>query len=83
MGIEIRLEWYDKKTEALESNEYANFGEDDSLLVALGLDKEPEIFDGGYDICSTWIAVIQPHFQHRIDPNCFDYQISFRYRKDH
>ncbi|EXF91259.1 cloacin immunity family protein [Pseudomonas sp. CVAP len=81
MGMKVRLEWYDKETEALAADEFSiDFGDDDSILAALGLSNEPEIFDGGFDVLPKWVAMIQPHFNHQIDTNLFDYQISFRYR---
>ncbi|NUU35056.1 colicin E3-like toxin immunity protein [Pseudomonas sp. C2B4] len=81
MGLKVRLNWYDKKTEALEGKEYsADLGDDGSIIDALGLMEELEIYDGGYDVKNDWIPKIQPLFDHKIEPNKFDYQVSFRYR---
>lgn len=81
MCMKIRLAWYDKRTENLEADEYsANFEDDESILPALGLDEEPQIYAGGFDVLPSWIAILQPHFQHLIEPANFYYQISFRYQ---
>ncbi|MFQ6348060.1 colicin E3-like toxin immunity protein [Pseudomonas sp. R11F] len=81
MVMKIRLEWFDKQTENLEADEYsANLDEDDGILKALDLHDEPEIYAGGFDVLPDWIAILQPHFRHVIEPSRFDYQISFRYQ---
>jgi hypothetical protein len=81
MVMKIRLEWFNKQTENLEADEYsANLEEDDSVLEALDLHDEPQIYAGGFDVLPAWIAILQPHFQHAIEPGLFDYQISFRYQ---
>lgn len=82
MGLKIRLNWYDKKTEIGAGKEYsADLGDDGSVIEALGLMAEPEIYDGGFDVLAAWIPVIQPLFSHQIEPAAFDYQISIRYRR--
>ncbi|KTC64000.1 cloacin [Pseudomonas fluorescens ABAC62] len=81
MTMKIRLQWFNKINEHLEADEYsANFEEDHSILNALGLQEEPQIYAGGFDVQPTWIAILQPHFRHVIEPDLFDYQISFRYQ---
>jgi hypothetical protein len=81
VAMKVRLEWFNKRTESLEADEYsANLDEDDSIVTALGLHEEPQIYAGGFDVLPTWIAILQPHFQHVIEPLLFDYQISFRYQ---
>ncbi|WP_253471719.1 colicin E3-like toxin immunity protein [Pseudomonas kilonensis] len=81
MGLKIRLDWYDKKTELGEGKEYSNdLGDDLSVITALDLESEPEIYDGGFDVRAEWIPIIQPFFGHSIAPENFDYQIAFRYR---
>ncbi|CAI8775663.1 colicin E3-like toxin immunity protein [Pseudomonas brassicacearum] len=81
MGLKIRLDWYDKKTELGEGKEYSNdLGDDLSVITALDLESEPEIYDGGFDVRAEWIPIIQPFFEHSIAPEKFDYQIAFRYR---
>jgi hypothetical protein len=81
MGLKVRLDWYDKETELGAGKEYSrDMGDDTSLIVALGLEGEPRMYDGGFDVLGEWIPVLQPFFDHLIDPGQFDYQISFRYR---
>jgi hypothetical protein len=81
MGLKLRLDWYDKKTEQGEGEEYSNdLGDDLSVITALALEGEPEIYDGGFDVRAGWIPIIQPFFDHPIEPEKFDYQIAFRYR---
>lgn len=81
MATKIRLQWFNKKTENLEAAELSeDFEEDDSILNALDLHEEPQIYDGGFDVLPDWIAILQPHFRHVIEPSLFDYQISFRYQ---
>lgn len=81
MVMKIRLAWYDKRTENLEAEEYSmNFEDDESILIALGLDEEPQIYAGGFDILPNWIGILQPHFKQVINPRLFDYQISFSYQ---
>lgn len=81
MGLKLRLDWYDKKTEIGEGKEYSNdMGDDVSVISALNLESEPEIYDGGFDVRAEWIPIIQPFFGHSIAPEKFDYQISFRHR---
>lgn len=81
MTMKVRLQWFNKQTEDLEAAEYsADFKEDDSILDELDLHEEPQIYTGGFDVLPSWIAIIQPHFRHLIEPGLFDYQISFHYQ---
>jgi len=81
MGIKVRLNWYDKETEIGVGNEYSvDLGDDGSVIEALGLMAEPEIYDGGFDVLAAWIPELQSFFNHQIEPAIFDYQVSFRYR---
>lgn len=81
MAMKIRLQWFNKQTDNLEANEYsADFEEDDSILNALDLNEEPQIYSGGFDVLPSWIAILQPHFQQAIEPQAFNYQISFHYQ---
>lgn len=83
MGLKIRLNWYDKKTEITEGKEYsADLGDDGTIIEALGLMDEDNIYDGCFDMKASWIPKLQPLFSHEVDATSFDYQISFRYRKD-
>jgi hypothetical protein len=80
MVMKVRLEWFDKFTENLEADEYSANLEEDSILKSLDLHNEPQIYAGGFNVLPTWITILQQHFQHVIQPNQFDYQISFRYQ---
>lgn len=81
MAMKIRLQWFNKQTEALEAAEYsADFEEHGSILKELGLHEEPQIYAGGFDVFPSWIAILQPHFRRMIEPNLFDFQISFHYQ---
>lgn len=81
MGLKLRMDWYDPKTEWGEGKEYTeDLREDKSAIAALGLENEPNIYDGGFDVLEEWIPILQPFFSHLIVPEQFDYQISFRYR---
>ncbi|WP_434674075.1 colicin E3-like toxin immunity protein [Pseudomonas sp. R1-15] len=81
MGLKLRMDWYHPKTELGEGKEYSeDLREDMSPIAALGLENEPNIYDGGFDVLEEWIPILQPFFSHLIVPEEFDYQISFRYR---
>lgn len=81
MGLRARLEWYDKKTEVGEGEELSkDFGDDGSLIEALGLPIANNINIGGFDVKTEWIDVLQTHFKHAIEFSSYDYQISFVYR---
>ncbi|OAJ51196.1 colicin E3-like toxin immunity protein [Pseudomonas marginalis] len=81
MAMKIRLQWFNKQTEALEAAEYSvDFEEHDSILNELGLHEEPQIYAGGFDVLPSWIAILQPHFRRVIEPNLSDFQISFHYQ---
>jgi hypothetical protein len=81
MTMKIRLQWFNKTTDNLEASEHsADFEEEDSILNALDLNEEPQIYAGGFDVLPSWITILQPYFQHVIAPGLFNYQISFRYQ---
>jgi hypothetical protein len=81
MGLKVRLNWYDKKTEIGEGREYSkDFGDDASIMDNLGIAPENNINNGGFDIGGDWAAVLQPYFVHTIDLSAYDYQVSFDYR---
>jgi len=74
MGLKLRMDWYDRRTEQGEGKEYSeDLGEDISAIAALGLESEPNIYDGGFDLLEEWISTLQPFFSHLIDPGHFDY----------
>lgn len=81
MAMKLRLQWFNKQTENLEAAEYsADFEEDDSILNKLDLHEEPQIYSGGFDVLPSWIAILQSHFRRVIEPDIFDFQISFHYQ---
>ncbi|MBV6822555.1 colicin E3-like toxin immunity protein [Pseudomonas sp. PD9R] len=81
MGLRIRLEWYDKNTELGEGEELSkDFGDDGYVIEELGMRVENNINNGGFDVISSWISVLQPHFHHALDLYSYDYQVAFVYR---
>jgi len=83
MGLRARLEWYDKKTELSEGEELSkDFGDDGSIIESLGMPIENNVNNGGFDVPSQWVNILQPHFRQTIDLSSFDFQVAFVYR-DH
>lgn len=81
MGLRIRLEWYDKESELGVGEEMSkDFGQDRIVLDALGIPIENNINNGGFNVLESWVAHLQPHFQHAIDLSAYDYQVAFDYR---
>jgi hypothetical protein len=81
MGLKIRLEWYDKQTEMGQGEELStDFGDDGSVIEALGLPIENNINNGGFNVTPDWVSTLQPHFLHVIRLPFYDYQVSFVYR---
>ncbi|AZF28510.1 MULTISPECIES: colicin E3-like toxin immunity protein [unclassified Pseudomonas] len=81
MVMKIRLRWYEKHSNNLKADEYsADIEDSDSILKALGLGEETAIYADVFNVLPNWITIIQPYFQHMIEPDHLDYQISFRYQ---
>ncbi|OPA98353.1 cloacin [Pseudomonas fluorescens] len=81
MAMKIRLRWYEKHSNDLKADEYSvDIDDADSSFEALGLSDETAIYADVFNVLPSWIAILQPHFQHVIAPNLYDYQISFRYQ---
>jgi hypothetical protein len=81
MVMKIRLRWYEKHSNDLKADEYSVDIEDsDSVFEALGLGGETAIYADVFDMLPDWTTTIQPYFQHTIEPDRLDYQISFRYQ---
>ncbi|WP_214510981.1 colicin E3-like toxin immunity protein [Pseudomonas brassicacearum] len=81
MGLKLKLDWYDKKTELGEGREYSkDFGDDAFVLDALGVPVDGNINAGGFDVSNEWVEVLQPYFTHSLDLSTYDYQVSFDYR---
>jgi len=81
MVMKIRLRWYEKHSNDLKADEYsADVDDADSVFEALDLAEETALYADVFNLLHSWIPIIQPHFQHVIDPANLDYQISFRYQ---
>lgn len=81
MVMKIELYWYEKLSDDLKADEYsADIDDEESILCSLDLHEEPQIFAGVFNVLPRWIGILQPYFQHVIEPSLFDYQISFRYQ---
>ena len=81
MGLEIRLEWYDKETELGEGEELSqDFGDDGYVIEALDMPIDNNINNGGFDVGPQWVNTLQPHFLHVIRLSDYDYQVAFIYR---
>ncbi|WP_411378509.1 colicin E3-like toxin immunity protein [Pseudomonas sp. MPB26] len=81
MVMKIRLRWYEKQSNDLKADEYSADIEDPySVFEALGLGGETAIYADVFDMLPDWTTIIQPYFQHMIEPAHLDYQISFRHQ---
>lgn len=81
MLMKIRLRWYEKHSNDLKADEYsADIADPDNVFEALGLGEETAIYADVFNVQPNWITIIQPHFQHMIEPDHHDYQLSFRYQ---
>lgn len=82
MGLTVKLSWYDKKTECIVENERSeDFGDDVTIVEALNLSTKHDVNNGRFDVEREWLTTLQPLFEHRIDLNEFDYQVSFHYKR--
>jgi hypothetical protein len=81
MGLKLRLEWFDKKTELLVGKEYSkDFGDNGSVIEKLDLSLKDNINNGGFDVEKSWVPLLQSHFENKIELEKYCYQISFDYR---
>lgn len=81
MVMKIRLRWYEKHSNDLKADEYsADIEDSERVLETLGLGEETAIYADVFNVQRMWITIIQPYFQHVIEPDHLDYQISFRYQ---
>ncbi|CAI0854712.1 Microcin-E3 immunity protein [Serratia quinivorans] len=81
MGLKLRLEWFDKKTELLVGKEYSkDFGDNGSVIEKLDLSLKDNINNGGFDVEKSWVPLLQSHFENKIELEKYWYQISFDYR---
>ena len=78
VGLKIRLEWYDKRTEMGEGEELSkDFGDDGSVIEALGIPIENNVNNGGFNVSPDWVSTLQPHFRQTIQLLAYDYQVAF------
>ena len=82
MGLKIRLQWYDMRTELGEGTEFSNnFGDNMEIItICLRIPTKNNVNNGFFDVEAEWIPILQPHFVHKITPTIYDYQVSFDYR---
>ena len=70
-----------KKTECIVENERSeDFGDDVTIVEALSLSTKYDVNNGRFDVEREWLTTLQPLFEHRIDLNKFNYQVSFNYK---
>ena len=82
MGLTVELSWYDKKTKfIIEEETSEDFGKDCTIVEALSLSIKDDVNNGCFDVGLEWLTTLQPLFEHRIDLNEFDYQVSFNYKR--
>jgi hypothetical protein len=80
VGLKVRLDWYDKKTDVGVGEELSkDFGDDGSVIEALGIPIENNINHGGFNVTNDWTNILQTHFTHTINLALYDYQVSFDY----
>ncbi|HBL7007475.1 colicin E3-like toxin immunity protein [Citrobacter sp. RHB35-C17] len=81
MGLKLRLEWFDHKTEEFIGEEYSkDFGDDGSVIESLGLPLKDNINNGGFNVEKQWVSLLQPYFKHKINLSDGSYFVSFDYR---
>jgi len=81
MGLKLRLEWFDKRSEFIVGVEYSkDLGDDGSVLESLGLPLKDNINNGSFDVEGNWVPLLQPYFKNKIQIDKHWYQISFIYR---
>ncbi|HAS8353528.1 TPA: cloacin [Vibrio vulnificus] len=82
MGLKLHTQWFDKKTEEIVGEEYSvDFGDDDFLIEETINPKDENIINNGvFDLKKEWINAIQKNINHKIEPDKYDYQVSFDYR---
>ncbi|WP_346826857.1 colicin E3-like toxin immunity protein [Serratia inhibens] len=81
MGLKLKVNWYDKKSELLVGQEYSkDFGDDDFLINETIGPKEDNIINNGiFDLVNEWVTPVQNHITHKIDMGKYDYFIAFEY----
>lgn len=84
MGLKLRLQWFDRKTELGVGCEYSkDFGDDDTIMVdELGIPTKDNVNNGEFDLQPNWIKVLQPYFQHIIIQYEYHYTVAFDYQDE-
>ena len=81
MGLRLRLNWYDKKSDIGIGREYSqDLGDDAVVIETLGLPVDGTVNNGEFDIVMEWVSTLQPYFLQQIDLAQHDYQVAFDYR---
>lgn len=82
MGLQLKLNWFDKKTDVFVGEEYSkDQGDDVSVIERLGLSVEEDINNGEFDVLKYFSPILQPYFENKIMTDEFDYFIAFNYKK--
>lgn len=80
MGLQMRLEWFDKTTERMRGTEDSvELGEDYSIVTKLGLSREEAVNNGMFELRRDWLPHVQPLFTHEIALSENDYFIALDY----
>lgn len=81
MGLKYNLCSFDKKTDSAVIDEFSkDFGEDHTVMDAIGIPIHDNINNGAFDVEEWWVPILQPHFKQTIDLSKYNYSISFDYR---
>lgn len=82
MGLKLKLEWFDLKTdECLGKERSEDLGEDGSVMERLGLPLKDNINNGGFDVEPAWVPILQPYFRDKIEADKYCYQVAFDNRE--
>ena len=80
MGLNVRLEWFDRTTERLCGTvNSADLGDDYTVISSLGLSTARDVNNGMFELRTEWLSMIQPYFSHEISLSESDYFIAFDY----
>ncbi|MBU9843963.1 colicin E3-like toxin immunity protein [Rahnella ecdela] len=81
MGLKINLTWFDKVNEDFVGEEYSpDLGDDDTIIEETVSPQENIINNGGFNVIPAWVPYLQKYLIHKIEPDKYDYQVSFDYR---
>ncbi len=72
-----RLEWFDKQSGRSEGSVRLDTLTDLEAFDAFGQERDdPHAFDGPFDLGPRQSAVLQPHSEHRIEVDRYDYEFT-------